>query len=358
MLKVLHVTQYLRYGSARGIVNWIKAQTKREVEVCLLLSEPFRGFTHDPSLIREVLAANVKIVQVHSTFERTHWHAQAVVRKLSPYYRNGYHIHTHGGFTAMALGEAGIPFVHTVHGLGMKRAFWVDQQDKAGLGYARAVSGISRDTLKQALALNPYVKNTILTPYIFEVPPKAPIPVILSRGKITTLGQVGDMVELKGHEYSLRALAELKRKGFNLQLKLIGDGPLKSGLQGLVRDLGIESEVEFCGFKPKNNVYDGLDLVLVPSLKEGLGLVSVESLMQGIPVCAFYVGGIPEVLTHQRTGLLSEVSVQGLVHNIMQYLNQPELAATHVRQGYYDLASRFSESNGLDGLSRLYDLLK
>jgi glycosyltransferase involved in cell wall biosynthesis len=357
-MKILHVTQYLRYGSARGIVNWIKAQIQCGMTVELLLSEPGRGFTHDPSLIREVLMSGAKIRLVHSTFERTHWHAQSIVKKVQPYFLDGYIIHTHGGFAAMALGNAKIPFVHTVHGLGMGRAEWVDKQDRVGLGWAKAVSGISRDTLNQARILNPNLKHTAITPYIIDIPSTSPIPAIRRRGKIATLGQVGDMVELKGHKYTLRALAELKTQGYHLKLKFIGDGPLCGYLKKLAYELGIESNVEFCGFLPKDQVYKDLDLILVPSLKEGLGLVSAESLLQGIPVCAFKVGGIPEVLSHERSGLLSEVSVGGLVLNVKRYLHSPELASLHVREGYYELRRRFGSENGLNGLRRLYDLLK
>ncbi|WP_152654595.1 N-acetyl-alpha-D-glucosaminyl L-malate synthase BshA [Oceanobacillus sp. CFH 90083] len=92
------------------------------------------------------------------------------------------------------------------------------------------------------------------------------------------------------------------------KLLLIGDGPEYSNMVQHVNELGLKAEVRFLG--KQNNVSDILamaDLMLLLSEKESFGLVLLEAMACGVPGIGTNVGGIPEVVTHQKTGFIVEL---------------------------------------------------
>ncbi|MDI3281475.1 MAG: glycosyltransferase, partial [Bacillota bacterium] len=86
------------------------------------------------------------------------------------------------------------------------------------------------------------------------------------------------------------------------------DGPQRRELETLAAGLGFSSSVRFYGRRPWREVLwrwmREADLFILPSLSEGMPLVLLEAMAQGLPVAATAVGGIPELITHERTGLL------------------------------------------------------
>jgi len=118
-------------------------------------------------------------------------------------------------------------------------------------------------------------------------------------------------VEKKGCEYLLRAMQLVQREQTDCELMIIGDGPLRSSLEVLARDLKLRCE--FCGVQPAPIVRDMLQksrVFCVPSVtaangdSEGLGLVFAEAQSMGVPVVSTLHGGIPEIVTSGETGFL------------------------------------------------------
>jgi N-acetyl-alpha-D-glucosaminyl L-malate synthase BshA len=91
------------------------------------------------------------------------------------------------------------------------------------------------------------------------------------------------------------------------KLLLIGDGPEYSKVKKLVNELGLDEQVLFLG--KQNNISELLamsDLMLLLSEKESFGLVLLEAMACGVPGIGTNVGGIPEVLSHGKTGYIVE----------------------------------------------------
>lgn len=110
-------------------------------------------------------------------------------------------------------------------------------------------------------------------------------------------------------------------------LVLIGDGPERSNVEAMVRDLGLGGSVCFLG-KQLNfvEVLQNADVFLLPSETESFGLAALEALSCGIPVVASRVGGIPEVITDGEEGLLYEVGdVGGMTAGVLQLLQDRAL---------------------------------
>jgi colanic acid/amylovoran biosynthesis glycosyltransferase len=150
---------------------------------------------------------------------------------------------------------------------------------------------------------------------------------------------VGRCVEKKGHEFTLRALHALRvrRPDLPLRLDLIGEGPLLDDLQTLATALGLEDLVRFMGPLSHPEVLQALsatDIVSLPSVtaadgdKEGIPVVLMEAMAMRIPVVSTFHSGIPELVSHETSGLLSlERDVGTLARNIERLADDPAFRA-------------------------------
>ncbi len=111
----------------------------------------------------------------------------------------------------------------------------------------------------------------------------------------------------KGHAYLIKALAQMPREELNLKLLNAGDGPLRGDLERLARKHGLAERVVFLGSVDRGTVLELLritDVFVLPSLSEGLPMAVLEAMAAGCPVLATAVGGTPELVIHDKTGLL------------------------------------------------------
>jgi glycosyltransferase involved in cell wall biosynthesis len=116
---------------------------------------------------------------------------------------------------------------------------------------------------------------------------------------------VGALAERKGHATLLQAAALLLQKGRRLRYLICGDGPLRASLVSQTQALGLAEHVRFLGFcHDVTNYLAVADVFVHVPLWEGLGVVVIEALSAGLPVVASRVGGIPELIEHERSGLL------------------------------------------------------
>jgi colanic acid/amylovoran biosynthesis glycosyltransferase len=124
------------------------------------------------------------------------------------------------------------------------------------------------------------------------------------------------IVEKKGIEFAIRALGELQRRRPDLRwvYTLIGDGPLRDSLEKLTQNLGLMHQVHFTGALAHEDVKTRLKeahVFLLPSVTaangdvEGVPVALMEAMAAGLPVVSSRHSGIPELITHQRTGLLA-----------------------------------------------------
>ena len=115
-------------------------------------------------------------------------------------------------------------------------------------------------------------------------------------------GQVGKLLPHKGAHVTLEAARRLAARRRDVQVLLIGDGPERAGLEAAAAGL---DNVTFLGHRQDvGNCLAALDVLLFPSLSEGLGSVILEAWQHDVPVVAAAAGGVPDLITHERTGLL------------------------------------------------------
>jgi glycosyltransferase involved in cell wall biosynthesis len=103
----------------------------------------------------------------------------------------------------------------------------------------------------------------------------------------------------------------------------------------------------------------GFDVFALPSIAEGTPVTILEAMACGLPVVASRVGGIPEVVEHQATGLLVPPSdATALADALAMYLQDPQLAARHGAAGRLRVERSNSVAAMVAGYARLYDTLR
>ena len=133
---------------------------------------------------------------------------------------------------------------------------------------------------------------------------------------------VSRLVEKNGLEYLIRAFKLLSNTHGNVILKIIGDGPLKSRLEKLVKELNLGENI-FLGkldYMQTQERYKQADVFVRPSLSEGFGNVFIEAMAAEIPVIATPVGGIPDFLIDNNTGWFCEPKNPKNIAEKIQYV--------------------------------------
>jgi len=109
----------------------------------------------------------------------------------------------------------------------------------------------------------------------------------------------------KEHGLLLRAFHRLSARAPDVKLLLVGSGRLESELRALAARLGLEQKVVFAGqLSPVAPVFHLADVFAMSSSREGLPLVVLEAMAAQLPMVVTSVGGIPEIVEHDRTGVL------------------------------------------------------
>lgn len=119
------------------------------------------------------------------------------------------------------------------------------------------------------------------------------------------LGTIGSYYPVKGHYYLINAMKRLVNINRNVKLVMAGQGPLEHDLRKQVVDLGLCENVDIIGYvidTPK--FLSALDIFVMPSLSEGLPLALLEAAANSRCIVATNVGGIPEIIEHQDSGVL------------------------------------------------------
>jgi len=127
------------------------------------------------------------------------------------------------------------------------------------------------------------------------------------------LVSIARLVEKKGIEYGIRAVAQLSQSYANIQYNIIGDGELRESLEQLINELNVGEKIKLLGWKQKEEVIEILNnshILLAPSItgqngdQEGIPVVLMEAMAMGLPVISTYHSGIPELVEDGVTGFL------------------------------------------------------
>jgi glycosyltransferase involved in cell wall biosynthesis len=226
------------------------------------------------------------------------------------------------GWTAVrAAGRSGVPVVSTVHGsdvFGLNHPVLTRFKRSAVDGSA-AVTVNSTATLAAVQRLKAGGREPALIPMGTDVDATADPALVAAwrerhrRGEGPLVAFVGRLIDWKGVDDLLTAVALAAQTLPDLTLVVAGSGPLRAHLETRTRALLLDDRVHFAGWLPRAEVtalQAAADLVAVPSRtaadgsREAQGLSVVEAMALGKPVIASRVGGIPDAITDGQNGVL------------------------------------------------------
>jgi len=137
---------------------------------------------------------------------------------------------------------------------------------------------------------------------------------------------IGNLLDVKGHRFLIDAMNLIRSKRDDLLCIIIGDGILKSKLNNQIKKLKLENNIFLIGQKPHDEIslwMNACDLFILPSLTEGNPTVMFEALGCGKPFVGTKVGGVPEIITSDKYGLLVEpANSNDLAEKIMLALDR------------------------------------
>ncbi len=177
------------------------------------------------------------------------------------------------------------------------------------------------------------------------------------------IGVVGEIIPRKGQWYLFEGLAELTRRIPGLHLVLLGrfhrDEPYTRKLRQIQIRNGLYRRVRWLG--RRDNIHEqmaAMDVVVVPSIEEPFGLVAVEAQAAGTPVIASATGGLPEIVQHERNGLLvPPANTRALVDSICRLAEDKALAERLIQNSRRDAAQSYSPAKLTADVIAVYEKL-
>jgi len=140
---------------------------------------------------------------------------------------------------------------------------------------------------------------------------------------------VGRLIEFKGFQHLIVAVRKLLNRGLPVQARIIGEGPLRASLEALIASEGVENHVTLLGSRSQDEIKNELAAAHVfvhPGIVDQKGAsdilptVITEAMAAKLPVISTTVAGIPEMVVHGETGLLTEPGDEEMLADAMQHL--------------------------------------
>jgi glycosyltransferase involved in cell wall biosynthesis len=175
-------------------------------------------------------------------------------------------------------------------------------------------------------------------------------------GAIRRVITVANLRPEKAHEVLIEAAARLAPRHPDVEFLVVGDGPRRAELEALVRARGIAQQVRFLGHRDDvPALLASADAYVLPSRTEAFPNGIIEAMAAALPVVACGVGGMLELVTPERTGLLVRPDDPiGLAAAMQSLFEAPAHAREMGRAGRREVETRFSFERMVKSFERLY----
>ena len=166
----------------------------------------------------------------------------------------------------------------------------------------------------------------------------------ISLQKRFLIGTVAELTKNKGLIYLIDAIHKLSTANYQLQTIIIGEGEERKKLEKQITSFGLENTVYLSGFIPDASRYlRAFDLFISASLKEGLPYTLIEAMHAERPIIGTRVGGIPDLIEQEGTGIVVQPKDTNALAGAMQkFLDNEQLRHSFGKAGKKRAKNRFS----------------
>ncbi|UYP07533.1 glycosyltransferase family 4 protein [Priestia megaterium] len=231
-------------------------------------------------------------------------------------------LHAQDLFTANILGRFneiyGKPLFYTPHGMftsnrlkfniikkgSVEEAYFTELESKA-IEYASHIIVLSDSFREPLIKLGAKNRNitTVITGIDYPVNQRKEKETSSKKLVITCVARLGPR---KGHNHLFEALAHLKKYTANVEVLIVGDGQMRETLEKQKKALGL-SMVKFLGSRDDVPVIlSKTDIFVLPTINDSLPISIIEAMHSGTAVISTNCGGIPELIKHNKTGIIVE----------------------------------------------------
>jgi len=377
-IPVLHPITRLIVGGAQENTMFTAALLDKNRYQVEILSGPQTG--SEGSLIEEVRARDIPLTIVPELVREINpWKDFRALSKMSGAMRNMRCaiVHTHsskaGILGRLAARLASVPIIiHTVHGWSfhdhmspLTRRTYIQLERQAAL-FSNAIITVSNRDIEKGLAARigsrqqyHLIRSAIpldeFNPSKFDrnaVRQELGIP-----DDAYVIGSIGRFSSQKNPLDWIRIAGEINHTVDNVHFLLVGDGPLRSEVEMMLKSEGLWEQTTLTGLRRDvPRMLSAMDIFMLTSLWEGLPRTIPQAMAMGIPVIANRVGGIPEVIQEGVTGYLCQPGEINKTAEVCIYLiNHPMKRAEMGSKGRAFVENEFSLDVMIDQISTLYE---
>lgn len=361
MIKVIHVITDMKIGGAgRWLLNFLINYEKSKLDIKVVIPK-------DSMLKAEINALNIETIEIEGIGDKS-----LDLSSVSALYKlfrqeKPQIVHTHASLSArIAARMAGVgAIVHTKHCLDSQRT---------GIKKV-AAAGINNQLSSKIIAVSKAVETNLLEAgmsrdkirvvyggieEIKKLPQEEINQLRASYGigeKDLVYGIVARLADIKGHKYLMQAAAQVLKGRKDIKFVIAGTGPLEGELKKMAMDLKIEGNVIFTGFiRDVEKVYNIIDVNMATSTSEALCLSLIEGMSLGKPMIGTAVGGIPELVIQNQTGLLVPArDPKALAGAIAELAENSDLRISMGIKAKAMMIEKFSASKMAAEINKLYE---
>jgi glycosyltransferase involved in cell wall biosynthesis len=276
-------------------------------------------------------------------------------------------VHTHNsialfdGFAACRLAGVGT-MIHTDHARDFPDKWRYMAAEHVISHFVHRIAAVSEHTKENLVRYEKIAPHRIVTiPNGIDGSRYAgPVDTVAKRrdlglGEGPVIGLGARLTAQKGIAYLLEALVAVKQRFPGITLLIAGSGELEDELQQRARELGMEGNVRFLGVRlDMPELLQVFDAYVLPSTWEGLPMAILEALAAGCPVVASDVGGIGDVIRHNRNGsLVPARDPAALAHELIRVLSDAALRRRYAEEGRRTFEAGYSA----EAMTRRYESL-
>jgi len=229
---------------------------------------------------------------------------------------------------------------------------------KRALGKSNYITATSKFLEKTALKIKPELKNIRVVPFGVDIDMFSYVQ--RERKKTVRIGIAKSLYPKYGIDILIEAFALLCKKHDNILLSIAGKGAWENQYKELAKKSGLSDKIEFNGYIPHDKLPEflgKLDIFAMPSILDGesFGVAAIEAAATGLPVVATTVGGVPEVVIQNQSGILvNRGDISGLAEALDALIENHELRVEMGKAGRKIVEDKYIWDINLRTMNDLY----